>query len=214
MKRLVLRVKPTSEGWVIAGPWRGLTYRHPTQRAAIRDGVKACHIYLGYGNLAQLVVHGRDGRIWITVRTFVDQRQRHDPANGEVGDCYRACLATMTGLELDEVPHFYEPCYDREGNCTDEQLRDAGLRVRACLAERGWHFMGWPYSPSLAPETAPMLCILSGMSPRGPWEHAVIAEVSHDGAWRIVHDPHPSRAGIVGDPTTIEILFPLMRAAA
>jgi hypothetical protein len=31
---------------------------------------------------------------------------RHDPANNQVGDCMRACFASLLELELDAVPHF------------------------------------------------------------------------------------------------------------
>lgn len=33
---------------------------------------------------------------------------RHDPAGGTYGDCHRACVCTILGLEPEEVPHFYE----------------------------------------------------------------------------------------------------------
>lgn len=32
----------------------------------------------------------------------------HRPDEGSFGDCHRACVCTILGLEPDEVPHFYE----------------------------------------------------------------------------------------------------------
>ena len=36
----------------------------------------------------------------------VPQSIRHDPENGNVGDCYRCCLATLLELPVEDVPHF------------------------------------------------------------------------------------------------------------
>lgn len=34
-------------------------------------------------------------------------RIKHDPEAGQYGDCHRACVATILGLDPDQVPHFY-----------------------------------------------------------------------------------------------------------
>ena len=36
-----------------------------------------------------------------------NQTVKHDPENGLYGDCYRACVACLLNLEVDQVPHFY-----------------------------------------------------------------------------------------------------------
>lgn len=42
----------------------------------------------------------------------------HDPINGQVGDCFRAAMASILELELCEVPHFAELCKpDFEPDC-------------------------------------------------------------------------------------------------
>lgn len=35
----------------------------------------------------------------------------HDPSIGQIGDCFRAALASMLDLDLDSVPHFGELCH-------------------------------------------------------------------------------------------------------
>jgi hypothetical protein len=33
---------------------------------------------------------------------------KHDPANGSWGNCHQACVATILGLPMEAVPHFYD----------------------------------------------------------------------------------------------------------
>lgn len=35
----------------------------------------------------------------------VRQLYRHDPANGVYGDCWRACIASVLELPIEDVPH-------------------------------------------------------------------------------------------------------------
>lgn len=41
---------------------------------------------------------------------MIPQRQlnRHNPANGEWGDCWRTCIACILDLRPEEVPHFFD----------------------------------------------------------------------------------------------------------
>lgn len=98
---------------------------------------------------------------------------------GAVGDCWRACVASMYGRPIAEVPHFVEQ-YDNDWlTATNEwlrrehgeQLQEAVTRLDSCR----------PY------------VILVGPSPRNV-SHAVIADSS---TLELVHDPHPSRAGLL-----------------
>jgi len=36
------------------------------------------------------------------------QKFLHDPENGVYGDCHRACYASILGVPLDEIPHFFD----------------------------------------------------------------------------------------------------------
>lgn len=39
-------------------------------------------------------------------------RVKHDPANGQYGDCLRACIATILDLEPETMPNFAEPPHE------------------------------------------------------------------------------------------------------
>lgn len=97
------------------------------------------------------------------------------------GDCLRACVATLLSMDLDEVPHFVQYIDHPDG--TDPLLwwwALIGFLV-AHASHVEWiddkDCTGWS--------------IATGLSPRGH-QHAV---VYHDGA--LIHDPHPSRSGLL-----------------
>lgn len=89
------------------------------------------------------------------------------------GNCLEACIATITGLELDEIPHFLEEWY---------------LEYEKWLRGRGWLIAWWNAGAGGDP---PGLAIANGPSFRG-LPHSV---VYLDGL--LYHDPHPSDAGLV-----------------
>lgn len=128
----------------------------------------------------------------------------HDAAT--VGNCYPACFATAMGLELSQVPHFYA--------LDPDDTAAANLRVRTWLVTHGlglayfyWNdvraaLSAWRYNIGDA------VAIFSGKSPRGDYSHAVLGRLTDDG-WALVHDPHPSGAGIDGEPESVEIFLRL-----
>lgn len=130
------------------------------------------------------VLHAVLARDWIAL---VDQTK----FGGEDGDCLAACLATLLRLDIGEVPSFFS---DDEGTWRE--------KMGAWLVERGWgHLCIAGPPPDML---GPALTIVSGKSPRGDWLHATV--------WRgreLLHDPHPSRAGLVGEPVDTIVLVPL-----
>lgn len=95
------------------------------------------------------------------------------------GDCFSACVASVLEIPISEVPFFMAPgpWFER----FTDWLRPRGFYAacyelngadRSVMSECGVH-------------------ILSGKSPRGDFDHSVVA----CGAV-IVHDPHPSRDGL------------------
>ena len=104
-----------------------------------------------------------------------DQTIMHDLERGEIGNCMQAAIATHLGLPMTEVPHFAAM-----GDGWGEVFAD-WCKARRCL---------WV---DLEPEQVPadMPTLLSGKSPRGV-QHMVVGR-----GLTTVHDPHPSRAGIV-----------------
>lgn len=100
------------------------------------------------------------------------------------GNCFSACVASILELPIEEVPYFMgdpEEPHDAWGRRLDAWLRPRGLYAL--------HFENDPTAADAYPISG--LYILGGRSPRGDFAHAVVACGK-----RIVHDPHPSRAGI------------------
>lgn len=108
----------------------------------------------------------------------------------EPNECYATCIAAITHIPVEELPRCPE-------NADDDGVRmEYYSRLNAALLERGWTMTrhwgkGFPLGYAIG----------SGESPRGI-SHAVIVK---DG--QLWHDPHPSRAGVVGPFTRYEILY-------
>lgn len=130
--------------------------------------------------------------------TPVKQEFVHDPANGVYGDCQRAVIASLLDLPISEVPHFLlESKNQREGYWTGLQafLRTKGYAWLVVPAKSGAAFYG-AVDEAIYHE-------ISGPSPRGQGvTHAV---VGCDG--NIVFDPHPSNAGLAGEPSEWEYAY-------
>lgn len=127
--------------------------------------------------------------------TPVKQEFLHDPSNGVYGDCQRAVIASLLDLPIQEVPHFLgESKNDSIGywGLLQDFLRSKGYAWLVVPPKSGAAFFGAEYE-SIYHE-------ISGPSPRGNGvTHAV---VGCDG--QIVFDPHPSNAGLAGDPSEWE----------
>lgn len=118
----------------------------------------------------------------------------HDPAAGQFGDCFRACIASILELPIEAVPHtmaYEEHLVEDPGQWypqLNEWLRPRGLAF-LCLdtevaAPADWFRAIEPAFTSYH--------VLSGLGPRGH-NHSVVACNG-----RLAWDPHPSRAGLVG----------------
>ena len=92
--------------------------------------------------------------------------------------CVRACLASLLDLPLAGVPDLMAP---RDGR--------GWARVRAWLQARGRKLIDVPDARGCG------FVLLRGVSPRGT-RHCVIGRDDGIGVY-VVHDPHPSRAGLV-----------------
>lgn len=115
--------------------------------------------------------------------TPVDQEFMHEPSNGSYGDCQRACIASLLDLPREQVPHFlHDDCnYDTFKKRIKEFLALHGLMEVVMPLE------DCPYLPQTCHH------MMYGYTVRGTY-HAVVAR---NGA--VVHDPHPSKAGIILD---------------
>lgn len=90
------------------------------------------------------------------------------------GNCWSACVASLLEMPVHEVPWFLG--HD-----------DWYAAFAAWLRPRGYYPVTVPWSEGWCPEG---FYILGGRSPRH--SHAVVAK-----GREIVHDPHPSREGLV-----------------
>lgn len=118
----------------------------------------------------------------------------------QYGDCMRACIASLLDSPIAEVPHFLR---EAEGD-------PVGFweGIYAFCEARGFDYS--PVHPVFDPAMARHVGgfhTIGGPSPRGGGIlHAVVGKNGH-----IVFDPHPSKAGLAGDPRkwTFDYLVPL-----
>lgn len=110
--------------------------------------------------------------------TPIDQTIMHDPDNGQYGDCQRACFASLLDLSIDDVPHFGKSGDDKLfHDAVDDFLKINNL-FELQVAGRP------PFRNSC-------YHLIYGLTKRGT-RHAV---VGLNGV--IVHDPHPSKSGLL-----------------
>ena len=133
-----------------------------------------------------------------------DQEFLHDPDNGMYGDCQRAVIASLLNLPRDEVPHF-------NGIAKGDPAR-FWQELQGFLSLRNFAYLTLPASvlptsgnsgAAFYGTTIPVYHEIAGPSPRDP--NVYHAVVGLNG--KIVHDPHPSRAGLAGDPAEWEYSY-------
>lgn len=142
--------------------------------------------------------------------------QLYTPTNMDehpVGDCWRCCIASILELPAEKVPHFTELDDDTpERNWwsqsrkfvqefkpgLDMYFQDTDRYPETMLSEdEGVNLFEDPGAFGLTPGKmywVAMWVILTGKSPRGDWLHSVVWDMS---LGKMVHDPHPSRDGIL-----------------
>lgn len=107
----------------------------------------------------------------------IDQQIMHDPDNGIYGDCQRACVASLLDLPASKVPHFFESGDENKfDNAFHDFLKSKNL---------------WQLVTGEVTFREDCYHMIYGKTERGTL-HAVIAFCGE-----IVHDPHPSRAGLL-----------------
>lgn len=130
---------------------------------------------------------------------FQKQTIAHDPFSGTVGNCYQAALASLLGMNIDDVPHFYEdaksdkPEHDFETaveEWIDNWLHDRGLMRIELMMSGGTVSEALAILLVMVPVTYPIL--LSGLAPNG-MPHVVIAQ-----GGSIVWDPAIGDGGLKG----------------
>ena len=126
----------------------------------------------------------------------VNQEFLHDPDNNLVGDCWRACIASVLELSIDDVPHF-ALLNIRDGKKTE--LKFLAKHGYAIYGTYGEGEMG-NHPEMMEDENEYYFAI--GESPRDKnVSHQVVC---YNGM--IVHDPHPDKSGL-NSIMHFEILF-------
>ena len=128
----------------------------------------------------------------ITIK-FYDQTKFGgcDAPIGERGNCDKSCLATLIGCDPSEIPDYQDLVGDAWWKERDRFLHSMGFHIITFGDLIG---------------SVGGLCIAAGKSPRGKYNHAVLARVTSEHV-EFIHDPHPSRAFLDGAPTTFDFVF-------
>jgi hypothetical protein len=108
----------------------------------------------------------------------------HD-TTGTPGDCLRVAVANLLRLPYDDVPHFAQ--HVSWWDTLRRWARNRGGDFSGVTPENGSvrHCFATP------PEN--LLLLGCGPSPRGPFWHTVLVDLD----LRLIHDPHPSGAGLL-----------------
>ena len=137
----------------------------------------------------------------------------HD-AEGRPGNCYQAAIASVLELPLDDVPHF--ATFDRDWfKQSAPWFRQRGM-IRSFYREQALKDLSWPLH--LAPgadfwgdRVSHIVGALgAGPSPRGPFRHVVVLDPN---TGDMIHDPHPSGAGVT-EIDELELILALDGGAA
>lgn len=118
---------------------------------------------------------------------WVDQQGKYD--------CWWACMSSLTRIPL---ARFYDTCGDPSPENDDDKLVAKTVQL---LDQEGWDLHYFWHRHGAIPKGWSIAC---GPGPRG-LQHSCLA---YDG--EIVHDPHPSRAGL-NTIEDYEVLLPFFR---
>jgi hypothetical protein len=112
-----------------------------------------------------------------------------------LGDCFRACVASIFEFSIEEMPNFWEQTQDAK---TFWKLNnDWTAKNKDCRC------ISFLFEPEDRYLVNGILCVAIAKSPRGEVDHAVVWQ---DG---IIHDPHPSGAGLDEEPDTFTLFIPV-----
>lgn len=120
-------------------------------------------------------------------QTILATDEHGNDAEGNPGNCYQACVASILEVPLHEVPHFAALPGEWWTNILT-WAHTQGLIATALYPDDSERIEG------IHAKGTVLGIIAVGPSPRGDYRHSII--VSADPDHRVLHDPHPSRAGI------------------
>jgi len=111
------------------------------------------------------------------------------------GDCFRACVASIFEFPIEEMPNFWEQTQD-----VSEFWK---LNNEWLVKNKGFKCPSFQLSMDDMHVIEDLLCVACAKSPRGDMDHAVV--------WNngLIHDPHPSNAGLAEEPDTFTMFIPI-----
>lgn len=130
-------------------------------------------------------------------------------AEGRPGNCYQAAIASALELPLDDVPHFATFASDWFAQSAP-WFRQRGL-IRSfyqgqALTDLVWPLYLIPGTDFWGERVSRIIGALgAGPSPRGPFRHVVVLDPN---TGDMIHDPHPSGAGVT-EVDEVELILAL-----
>ena len=115
----------------------------------------------------------------------IDQKILHDPEKELIGDCMKACVASVFEIPMNQIPHFAS--FNNRG-CAFEYVKFLGQHGYGIYAVH-------PDKDGEHPKIFPGECeyyFVIGPSPR--FKGATHQCIGHKG--KIIHDPHPDKTGL------------------
>lgn len=142
------------------------------------------------------------------------QRIKHDPENGQWGDCFRTAVAVCLGRDAEQVPHVMHDPTKHSDSAVDrlrDWLRPQGLGFSQTIYHADTDIAEILKATAHLSPGIPF--VLSGLSPRGPYGHCVVicdGEVCCDPATGApVTDPKEALAGALDDWWWLECVVKL-----
>ncbi len=114
---------------------------------------------------------------------------------GTNGNCFQACVASLLGQQLDDVPDF----------CNESA--DWWESLQMWLLRRGHSAIQIRLSPQCMISSHGCPCIVFGISTRGV-AHCVVGETDGSG-FKLLFDPHPDGSFLNGQPSHALFIIPL-----
>lgn len=115
-------------------------------------------------------------------------------------NCFAACLASILGCDIGNVPKGADGASWDMTEVQDWLADEFGLQALEITFGSGG---------TIYPLRRAVACIVSGKSPRGEKQHAVVAKTMGLDGFQLIHDPHSSGLFIEGEPTHATFLLPI-----
>lgn len=115
-----------------------------------------------------------------------DQEVHSDPDTGQHGDCTRACIRTVAQMDMPDLPHPIARKDEWNDEFFDalEEKYELYFKYQPCRPGKDYSFM-------------PRVVMAAGPTVRTQKTGAHHLVVWDREAHAMIHDPHPSRAGLI-----------------